>query len=274
MSDFTKNKISFALALLGTLFALSPFLEKIMPDVGEGFVFLDVDIKWYYAFGLTGGLLALSVYCYAMAMVSERSSTLMERLGNLCYAIAVMVLPLYGGLWVSHLVAEKLLGRPHLGWVAPSVAGGFALLWVLLAWLLRRRLAQRDRVSTIAQLGEQELHALARSREMFQAQHFDLAVIEAWRAIEARLRRVLLSRKITPPQNNPQRMIEIANRRGLVNDAGLESLREVRRQWNIAVGTEPLTQEAAENALEAARKIISTVPLEQVTARDVASKRV
>jgi HEPN domain-containing protein len=274
MSDFTKNKISFALALLGTLFALSPFLDKIEKDFGEGFLFLDVPLKLYYAYGLAGGLLALSVYCYAMAMVSERFSTLMEKLGNYSYAIAVMVLPLYGGLYVSHLIAKELLGEPHLAWVAPTVAGGFVVLWVLLAGLLRRRLAHQDRVSKIAQLGEQEIHALGRAREMFQAHHYDLAVIEAWRAIEARLRRVLLSRKITPPKDNPQKMIEIANRRGLVNDAGMESLREVRRQWNIAVGTEPLTQEAAELALAAARKIIATLPVEEVAAQDVASKRV
>jgi HEPN domain-containing protein len=274
MSDFTKNKISFALALLGTLFALSPFLEKIVPPEHEGFVFLNLDLKWYYAFGLAGGLLALSVYCYAMAIVTERSSTLMEKLGNYCYAIAVMVLPLYGGLYVSHVIAKELLGEPGLAWVAPTVAGGFAFLWVLLAGLLRHRLAQRDRVSKIAQLGEQEIHALGRAREMFQAHHYDLSVIEAWRAIEARLRRVLLSRRITPPQDNPQKMIEIANRRGLVNDAGMESLREVRRQWNVAVSTEPLTQEAAELALGAARKIIATLPVEEVAAGEVASKRV
>ena len=37
MTEFTKMKITFALALLGTLFALHPFLDRY-PD--RGFVYL------------------------------------------------------------------------------------------------------------------------------------------------------------------------------------------------------------------------------------------
>ena len=57
MTDFTKAKISFALALLGTLFALHPFVEKYA-DVG--FDYEGYNLKIFYAFALTAGLLAFS----------------------------------------------------------------------------------------------------------------------------------------------------------------------------------------------------------------------
>jgi hypothetical protein len=79
MTDFTKTKISFALALLGTLFALHPFVER---HFEWSFNYLGYDLKLIYAFALTAGLLAITVYCYAMALVSERVHGFMERLGN------------------------------------------------------------------------------------------------------------------------------------------------------------------------------------------------
>ena len=42
VTEFTKMKISFALALLGTLFALHPFLDPY-PD--RGFIYLGYDLK-------------------------------------------------------------------------------------------------------------------------------------------------------------------------------------------------------------------------------------
>ena len=40
-----------------------------------------------------------------------------------------------------------------------------------------------------------------------------------------------------------------------------EHVEELRRQWNVAISTEPLTPEAAEKALAAARDILSTIAL-------------
>jgi HEPN domain-containing protein len=260
MTDFTKTKISFALALLGTLFALHPFLEKFF-DVGfDPIPGVEIELNLFTAFAIVGGLLALSVYCYAVALVSERPSSLLERLGNISYALAVLFLPLYGGLFLSHWLATQL-HQPSLKWVAPTVAATCGVLWLALAWRLRFRLGEQDRLAKMRQLDEQEMSSLNRAREMFNHSHYDLAVIESWRAIEARLRRVLLTRRIATRTDRPEVMIALANRAGIVRDSTLEWLQELRRQWNIAVSTEPLTREAAEAALTAARNILATVAI-------------
>jgi HEPN domain-containing protein len=263
MTDFTKQKISFALALLGTLFALHPFVEKYA-DVGfdyEGYY-----LKVFYAFALSAGLLAFTVYCYAIALVSERVHGMMERMGNYAYAIAVMVGPLYGGLFIAHWLSD-IFEASHLAWAAPGVALGVGVGWLVvsqvLAWLFHGRLSEEDRIAKIRQWADQEIAALNRAREMFDNQHYDLAVIEAWRAIEARLRRVLLAKGITTGSESPQQMIDAAVRAKVVHEPSVGLLQELRKQWNIAVSFDPLSRQAAEAALHAARNILATISLSE-----------
>jgi hypothetical protein len=272
MSDFTKNKIGFALALLGTLFALQQYVKEMPPWLSfeyGGFSFTPL-----HAFGAAAALLSLSVYCYAMILVSERTSVWLGRVGNIAYAVAIMILPLYGGFVVAHLLA-LYLDQPHLHWVAPTVGGLFVLLWVVIAWRVRQRLTSKDRQATITALRDQEMAYLQRAREMFDGKHYDLAVIEAWRALEARLQSILLARGLSVGNRTPQQLIDLAYRKGLITDQGTQLIQEVRRQWNVAIGIVPLTREAAESALAAARNLLASIALEPASQPEpVPTKRV
>src|SRR5262249_49082989 len=150
MTDFTKTKMHFALALLGTLFAVHPFVEKLEH---AGFTYLSCRLEVFHAYGLTAGLLAVAIYCYAAAMVSERPGGETERAGNYIYAVSLLVLPLFGGLSLSHLLEQWLaeshllaewLAPEQLAWVGPGLAIGLGLFWLAvwlgLAWRLRGRL--------------------------------------------------------------------------------------------------------------------------------------
>src|ERR1700722_1908558 len=197
MTEFTKLKISFALALMGTLFALHPFLDRF---ADLGFRYLGYDLKVFYAYSLTAGLLSLCVYLYAVTLLSERPHSWCERTGNSAYALAVLVAPVYAGLYVSAKLADRV-ALSHVAWAAPAVAVGLGIGWValsqLLAWRIRRRLGERDRASKLEQLAKQEAVSLEQARALFVGEHFDLCVVEAWRALEARLRQALLIRRVT-----------------------------------------------------------------------------
>jgi hypothetical protein len=267
MSEFKKTKISFALALLGTLFALHPFMEPIQ-EVGfhylvPGAVFF---LKVQYAYVLTAALLAVTVYGYAVALLSDRPSSWMERLGNTAYALAVWVAPLYGGLYLVSLGAEAV-EQSDLAWAAPSLALVVGLIWLLVAQLfalaLRRRLSQEDRASKVEQLAYHEITALNRAREMFLGEHYDLSVIEAWKAIEARLRRVLLARRYHPSAGRSQELMNLAHRAGLVDGQQLKQLGQLQLHVRVAVSTDPVSKEAADAALASARSILSTVEMNQ-----------
>ena len=58
----------------------------------------------------------------------------------------------------------------------------------LVAWRIRRRLGEQDRVAKMSQLANHEIESLKRAKELFDNQHYDLSVVESWRALEARLR--------------------------------------------------------------------------------------
>ncbi len=275
MTEFTKLKITFALALLGTLFALHPLLDRF---ADSGFLYLGYDLKVFYAYSLTSGLLSLCVYLYAVTLLNDRPHSWCERTGNSTYALAILVVPIYAGLYLSAKLAERV-AVSHVAWAAPVVALGLGAGWIalsqLVAWRIRRRLGEQDRVSKMTQLASQEISSLNRARELFDSQHYDLSVVEAWRALEARLRQVLLNRGIVTDAEDPQAVIHVAVKKGILREPTLGLVAELKRHWMVAVSTEPLSPAAANESLSAVRHILSVIPVkEPASAESVRSKTV
>lgn len=269
MTEFTKTKMHFALALLGTLFAVHPFIEKLD---NTGFNYLSYRLEVFHAYATTAALLATAIYCYAVALLSERPASRMERLGNYLYALGILVGPLYGMLYLSHIAGDALkqsgllaewMDQAVLDWIGPTAATAMGLFWLVVSQVLalywRQKLVAQDNATKLEQFAEQEIAALNRAQEMFQGQHYDLSVIEAWKALTARLRRVLLFRGLGGAQDNPEAMLKAATRAKIIQPSAVGLVQELRQQWNVAVGTEPLTREAAEKALSATRNILATI---------------
>jgi hypothetical protein len=265
MTEFTKLKITFALALLGTLFALHPLLERF---ADWGFVYLGYNLKVFYAYSLTAGLLSLCVYLYAVTMLNDRPHSWCQRTGNSTYALAILVAPVYAGLYLSARLADRV-AVSHVAWAAPAVALGLGSGWVVLsqlvAWRIHRSLSEQDRVSRMAQLAKQELESLKRSWELFDGDHYDLSVIEAWRALDARLRQVLLNRGSVLETPDPQAVIRAATRKGLLQEPTLGLIANLKRHWTVAVSTQPLPRDAANESLSIVRHILSITPVKDFT---------
>ena len=270
MTEFTKLKIGFALALLGTLFTLHPLLDRF-PDAG--FVYLGTRLKVFHAFALTSALLGLCVYLYAVALLNDHPHTWFERTGNSSYALAVLVVPVYAGLFLSAALAERV-AVSHVAWAAPAVAiglgGGWIVLSQVVAWRIRRRLGERDRVSKMEQLARQEARSLDQATELFAGEHYDLCVVEAWRALESRLRQALLSRRISTRSDDPQAVLRAATRHGLLKEPTLGLVAELKRHWSVAISTEPLRRESAVEAIGAVRYVLSILPAAGSRVRDPA----
>ncbi len=145
--------------------------------------------------------------------------------------------------------------------MAVGLGFGWVALSQLVVWRIRHRLGEQDRASRIAQLARQEAESLNQSRELFEGAHYDLSVVEGWRALEARLRQVLLVRRIQPRAGDPEAVIHAAVRKGLLKEPALGVVAELRRHWTIALSTEPLPRDAAIASLSAVRHILSVVPV-------------
>lgn len=270
MTEFTKLKIGFALALLGTLFALHPLLDRA-PDLG--FLYLGYRLEVLHAYALTSGLLGLCVYLYAVTLLNEHPHSWSEWAGNATYSLAILVLPIYAGLYLSAALADRV-ALSHVAWAAPAVAIGLGAGWVVLsqvlAWRIRRRLGERDRLAQIRQLAEQEARSLDQARELLADDHYDLCVVEAWRALESRLRQALLSRRIATRANDPQAMVRDAARKGLLKEPTVRLIAELKRHWSVAVSTDPLPREAAVESLGTVRYILSILPAQEAPPRTAA----
>ncbi|MCA1685670.1 MAG: hypothetical protein LC745_06720 [Planctomycetia bacterium] len=272
MTEFTKLKITFALALMGTLFALHPFLDRFSD---RGFLYLGFDLKMYYAYFLTAGLLSLCVYLYAVTLMSDRPHSWCEKTGNSAYALAILVVPVYAGLFLSAGLADWV-ALSHVAWAAPAVAiglgGGWVVLSQLVAWRIRRRLGEQDRAAKLVQLATQEVESLNQARELFAGEHYDLSVVESWRALEARLRQVLLHRHITVRSDRPGAVVHVASKKGILREPTLGLVEELRRHWAVALSAEPLPREAAVGALSAVRHVLAVIPVEHEPASKAGSQ--
>jgi hypothetical protein len=138
---------------------------------------------------------------------------------------------------------------------------GWFVLSQVVAWFLRGRLSAQDRTVKIEQFAREEVKALADSQELFAGEHYDLAVMQAHRAVEARLRRVLLMRGASLPPGDPDALITAARRVGLVRESIVPLLEELRGHWRVAVGSVPLTREAGAAAMAATRDILAAIPV-------------
>ncbi len=262
LTEFTKTKISFMLALLGMLFALHPVLS---PFLENGYDYLGVFIKVFYAYTLTACLLSLGVYFYGVALMTEQPHSWLERLGNWSYALAIIVPPLFGGLYISSLLAHEL-DQSHLAWAAPTVAASLGVCWLVLsqlaAWLFRHRLGEQDRRAKIEQCSKLEIALLDRSRGLFDSGHFDLSIIESAKALEARLRRVLLIRKMSVGDREPlEKLARKVIRKGILREPGITLFADLERDLRIAMSSEPLSKDSAIHALSGIRHLLAIIPL-------------
>jgi HEPN domain-containing protein len=262
LTEFTKTKISFMLALLGMLFALHPVLS---PFLEYGYDYLGMFVKVFYAYTLTACLLSLGVYFYGVALMTEQPHSWLERLGNWSYALAIIVPPLFGGLYVSSILAHEM-DQSHLAWAAPTVAGGLGIGWLVLsqlaALLFRRRLGEQDRQSKIDQLTKLEVALLERARSLFASGHYDLSIIESAKALESRLRRVFLIRKMRVGDREAlEQLARRAIRKGILREPGIELFADLQRDLRIAISSEPLSKESAIHSLSGIRHLLAIIPL-------------
>jgi len=261
MTEFTKTKITFALALLAALFTVSPLLG----DIGTtGYLFLGIIIQVRYAYYVLVALLAIAVYCYGLELISERSPFDAERAGNITYALALLVPPAYGALFV---VAQ--LGKV-VQWVSKSPIASKLVEYLLVAVAVlfiraftlgfTKTLAEKDKSSAVEQLSNREASLISRASQMHALGHYDLAVLESFRAIETSIRKALRRKDISLRPRTMIEMLKVAEKAGIIDPELRGYIQKIRIMRNQAAHAgEPISQEAAEDALALAKKVIASL---------------
>jgi len=257
-NDFMKKKMHFTLGLLGALFALHPFYPKFD---AISFVYMGATIPLTYAFMSIGIFLALATYFFSAGMTEEHPSNLGQRLGNTFYALAVMTVPFYAGMWVTTLVEKYVVLH---NWIsdrslhAPIITAVILLfwttMWLVLSFLVHRYLARHDWTYKIDGLVDREMMALQRAKEMMEGHHDDLAVIQLHKAIMTRIKMLCLKAGIWYKASNP---LPAALKAGLIAQNTWQDLETVLGSAEIASSTKPISHYQSEQAWTATKNFLS-----------------
>ena len=259
MDDFTKQKIAFAIGLLAVLFTVTPLLQPF----GElGYYLFGVKLTFlrlYYTLTL---ILALSIYFYAIQFLTERDLRYPAIIGNLLYAVALVLPVLYAALFVVTYgvgllrpVFSNPIAQTVITAVIGSIVGGFG------ADVVRRlgqALGRQEKKAVSEQLEREEMQFFHRAEQFLQTGYYDLAVVEAWKAIEVAARGALLRRDVRVSYRLPiHREIEM---HGLLPKDLIPALEVVRRTRNTAAhAVERISEEQARSAIELSARILAAL---------------
>jgi HEPN domain-containing protein len=251
VDDFTKTKIAFAIAFLAILFTASPL---ILARGEAGFDVLGLEVTLLRVYIAVAAALALAVYSYGIGFLFPNAPQIARRAGDFLYAIAFVAPPgvflLLISVKASNLVGA-LLDRPEaralltdlLSSIAAVAAGASS---IGAARLFRRR----SREAVEVQLEGEEATFFAAAKSLFSEGHYDSAVIEAFKSLEASVRKRLL--ELGKLQFGPrvEAAVTAALRQGLLPEDLAEKADYVRQQRNLAAhGVEPMTKEKARRVL-------------------------
>lgn len=185
MGEFTKEKIAFAIGLLAVLFTLTPVLDLYGTT---GFDLLGVTLSIYRLYLFMSAVLGLAVYCYGIQFTTERTLRPAVVAGDVFYVVAIVTPGLFAALFVIAKAADAvapIFRSPFFGTLLQNGLSVIAGVGAFVAsYLFRKRLDTKQRRAEAAKRELLEVAALRRAEDLFKAGHFDLAVVEAFKALE------------------------------------------------------------------------------------------
>ena len=254
-TDFAKSKMHFTLAMLGTLFALHPFFHMFDK---LSFTYMGQVIPVSYALVCAGVCLAGAAYFYAADLVNDHPSALSQRLGNMFYALAIMSVPIYAGLFLTTLVEDEIGDWVHINFRAPMITIGILVfwgaMWCLGTYLIRRYLSKKDWTSRVDLLADMEMEALKKAKDLMDSEHADLAIIQYHKAIITRLKMACMKRGVY--NHNP---IGNARTAGIINNENEKFLDIVVKHAQVAASTVPADHVAAKETAAATKRLLATI---------------
>jgi hypothetical protein len=231
MTEFSKLKIAFSLALLGTVFAVSPLIKEYGVIAYKLFGLL-LSVKLGFAFFAL--FLGSAVYFYAVALIGESVYfDAAKTAGNIAYTIALIIPPLYLLLYPVSLLADLSLYLLKSPWAAGSLQVFLGAIVAIAVQATVRVLfatfREKDRSERIAKLEEEGNAVLSRARKLFGEGYFDISVTESWKAIEIALRRAFYNQNIQVRVANGWSLVGLATEKELISAQQAKEISLIRK---------------------------------------------
>jgi HEPN domain-containing protein len=261
MTDFTKNKIAFAIALLAALFALSP----VTLNLGStGFSVFQQNIKILYLYYFISLFLTLAVYFYGIQFLTERPLRFAQILGDISYAIAIVAPVLYFSVYFVIIITDALSpiikSDTFQSWIKGLLSAIMGALSVYLSNWFRAILAKREKQSASEQSDKETISFLDRAKKLFDDGHYDLVVVECYKSIEVAAKKALAEKGIVLKGFKSITLIDSAQKAGVIPEDRISLVNEIRILRNQAAhGAKSLSKEDASLVLEATRRVLASM---------------
>jgi HEPN domain-containing protein len=263
MTDFARIKMGFVVALLAVLFMLKPVIDGLAAEYPSSFVFLGVGVRVLDVYYVFTALLGLAAYFYAMEMVGRRSNPTVQALGNIAYALAILVPPFYLAMaliwWLTTLIANftgELAGQI----LSIILAIGLVLGGGYFFATLRRTLRDQDKQSAVEQLSGEQAKLVAKANGLLEAGLHDLVLVESFRALETALKKRLVTSGVHTRKSSMTALMKAAEQHKLIGQAEREQLHDLRMMRNEVVHeSKHLTRDEAEDVIDTTRRLITAL---------------
>lgn len=257
MSDFTKNKIAFVVALLATLFTITPALEAIGTWEYKIFgIALSVNALYYF----TTACFAFAVYVYGVQFLTERNLRYAQFIGDLFYAVAMVAPPLFIVVYFVQTITDVLVKNPYTTALIGNIVSGILValssnfVFDFIKSLQKREAASKSELSQ-----REEAQILNRARKLFDDKFYDLCVTECFKAIEIAIRNRLAQLGVVNTRR-PLDLLREALQREILPQAIYANADYIRKQRNeIAHSNTQITQDTAEEVLVMTDQILAAI---------------
>lgn len=261
MNDFVKHKIAFAVAFLAVLFSISPLLKDFG---GYGFYIFDLFLSINSLYLTVSIVFSLSVYAFGIQFLSEKGIGLASLVGNFLYALALIIPAAYSALAVSIFIinaSEKYIGNFSIEHISSTISIILAIYSSSVTFKLKDRLVKKEKDSVSDQLSKEETLFMRRAQELMRIKSYDLAIVEAFKAIEVSARKALIDKGL---YFYPGKWVSEIQKNKLLPHDLINGLNEIRQARNIAAhGLEPLSAETAKAMMPIASRIVATLSSQQ-----------
>jgi predicted RNA-binding Zn-ribbon protein involved in translation (DUF1610 family) len=256
MSDSGKDKIAFVIGLLAVLFTLTPLVEA---HGTLGFTLFGIGVHVSHLYNVMAVSLGLSVYAYGVQFVTERRFKATAAVGDIFYALAIVAPGVFVGMFLAAEITEivaRVLQSPALSSVIQSgLSIVTAIGGAIAGFRFQRVLDLKQKKVEATRQNLAELNALQRAEQLYESSYYDLAVVEAFKALELAARALQSDDRKGATQRD---WLEPIMAR--VPDDLKKSVDEVRRVRNMAAhANTPVSQATAREALTAANKVLAVL---------------
>lgn len=242
------------------MFAINPLVNKY----GEiSYLIFGIGISINFIYLVFCSLLGCSVYFYAIGLVGEKAFfEYSNKIGHVTYALALISPPLFIILYPVSItvtfVVEFTKSLAFSKFIESALSSSVVGTATFISGFIFKTFLQKDKSEKVEKLANQENQLLTRSKELYDQNYYDLALIESWKSIEISLRKAFISIGEKHQPKTMRAIIGLAISKKLItHNQGVELI-EISKIRNEAVHSERnVNQEEASRALILSEKIIA-----------------